>query len=59
MSIFDLQTRRDRVQSTGLIALAPLAIACLAYDAGFRIEVESGYLPIALLERSWAGEFPT
>ncbi|WP_251061119.1 immunity 49 family protein [Streptomyces sp. ISL-100] len=47
------------LQSTGLVALAPLAIACLAYDAGFPIETESEYLPIALLERSWAGEFPT
>ncbi|WP_425281700.1 immunity 49 family protein [Streptomyces brevispora] len=42
-----------------LVALAPLAIACFAHDAGFPIEVESDYLPVALLERSWAGEFPT
>ncbi|WP_369391647.1 immunity 49 family protein [Streptomyces sp. CG1] len=47
------------LQSTGLVALAPLALACLAHDAGFPIEVESEYLPIALLERSWLGEFPT
>ncbi|MFP1625881.1 immunity 49 family protein [Streptomyces sp. 5K101] len=42
-----------------LIALAPLAIACMAYGAGMPIEVESEYLPKALLERLWAGEFPT
>lgn len=43
----------------GCLALGPLAIACLAYDAGFPIEVESDYLPKPLLERSWLGEFPT
>ncbi|MCE3034627.1 Imm49 family immunity protein [Streptomyces sp. CMSTAAHL-2] len=46
-------------QASGLVALAPLAIACFAYDAGIAIEVESDYLPIALLERNWCGEFPT
>lgn len=44
---------------SGLVALAPLAIACFAHDAGIPIDVESDYLPVALLERSWAGEFPT
>ncbi|MFJ6615607.1 immunity 49 family protein [Streptomyces sp. NPDC091289] len=43
----------------GFLALGPLAIACLAYDAGFPIEVESDYLPICLLDRSWVGEFDT
>ncbi|MFJ6743711.1 immunity 49 family protein [Streptomyces sp. NPDC091279] len=43
----------------GLIALGPLAIACMAYDADIPIEVESDYLPKALLQRSWTGEFPT
>jgi hypothetical protein len=43
----------------GHLALAPLAITCLAYDAGFPIEVESGYLPHHLLTRGWLGEFPT
>jgi hypothetical protein len=43
----------------GAIALGPLAIACLAYDAGFPIDVESEYLPKALLERVWVGEFET
>lgn len=52
-------TEDNAIQATGLVALAPLAIACFAYDAGFPIDVESEYLPIALLERSWAGEFPT
>jgi hypothetical protein len=47
------------LQSTGLVALAPLAMTCFAYDAGFPIEVKSEYLPIALVERSWVGEFPT
>ncbi|MFB7596059.1 Imm49 family immunity protein [Streptomyces sp. NPDC056160] len=37
----------------------PLAIACIAHDAGMPIEVESEYLPIALLGRNWCGEFPT
>lgn len=44
---------------TGFVALGPLAIASLAYDAGFPVEVESEYLPRCLLERSWYGEFPT
>lgn len=43
----------------GYLALGPLAITCLAYDAGFPIEVESEYLPAYLLNRSWVGEFET
>ncbi|GAA1187954.1 MULTISPECIES: immunity 49 family protein [Streptomyces violaceusniger group] len=43
----------------GYLALGPLAITCLAYDAGFPIEVESDYLPKHLLQRDWLGEFPT
>ncbi|MFF8992671.1 immunity 49 family protein [Streptomyces sp. NPDC014983] len=43
----------------GVIALGLLAMACLAYDAGFPIDVESEYLPKALLERAWVGEFET
>lgn len=42
---------------SGAVALAPLAIACLAYDAGRPIDVESEYLPANLLDRSWLGEF--
>lgn len=41
----------------GRIALGPLAITCFAYDADFPIEVDSGYLPINLVRRSWLGEF--
>ncbi|GGV97124.1 hypothetical protein GCM10015535_67870 [Streptomyces gelaticus] len=44
---------------TGLVALAPLAIACFAHDAGIPIEVESEYLPATLLGRNWCGELPT
>ncbi|WP_030378797.1 MULTISPECIES: immunity 49 family protein [unclassified Streptomyces] len=43
----------------GLVALAPLAIACMAYDADMPIDVESEYLPKALLKRSWVGEYDT
>ncbi|MEU1215740.1 immunity 49 family protein [Streptomyces sp. NPDC005791] len=43
----------------GLWAIGPLAIACLAYDGDFPIEVVSDYLPVQLLNRSWLGEFPT
>ncbi|WP_411129736.1 immunity 49 family protein [Streptomyces sp. x-19] len=43
----------------GRIALGPLAIACLAYDGGIPVEVESEYLPKHLLQRGWLGEFPT
>ncbi|MEU0087687.1 immunity 49 family protein [Streptomyces sp. NPDC006274] len=43
----------------GLVALAPLAIACMAFDADIPIDVESEYLPLALLKRLWVGEFAT
>ncbi|MFC4328175.1 immunity 49 family protein [Streptomyces andamanensis] len=46
-------------QISGLVALAPLAIACMAYDADMPVEVESDYLPRALLDRSWVGEYDT
>ncbi|MHB9859058.1 immunity 49 family protein [Streptomyces sp. YIM S03343] len=46
-------------RSSGLVALGPLAIACFAHDAGFPIDVQSDYLPKALLEGAWAGEFET
>ncbi|MFF9983006.1 immunity 49 family protein [Streptomyces erythrochromogenes] len=50
----------DRAEDpAGHIALAPLALACLAHDGGMPIEVESGYLPHHLLTRGWVGEFPT
>ncbi|WP_420823792.1 Imm49 family immunity protein [Streptomyces torulosus] len=41
------------------MALGPLALACLAYDGGMAVEVESEYLPAHLLRRDWLGEFPT
>ncbi|MEV8454888.1 immunity 49 family protein [Streptomyces sp. NPDC052095] len=48
----------DRTENiTGAVALAPLAIACLAKANGIPIEVESGYLPTALLDFAWRGEF--
>jgi hypothetical protein len=43
----------------GFVALAPLAIACLARDTGTPIEVESEYMPKHLLEGTWLGEIPT
>ena len=43
----------------GSIALGPLAIACLAYDAEFPLNIQSDYLPKHLLQRTWLGEFPT
>ncbi|WP_327227525.1 immunity 49 family protein [Streptomyces platensis] len=46
-------------QISGLVALAPLAMACIAHDAGIPIEVESEYLPAVLIKRNWCGEFPT
>ncbi|MGW2883435.1 immunity 49 family protein [Streptomyces sp. NPDC001233] len=46
-------------RSSGLVALGPLAVACLARDAGFPIEVESEYLPKHLLAGSWLNEFET
>ncbi|MGY5134629.1 immunity 49 family protein [Streptomyces nigrescens] len=44
------------MDSDGLVALAPLAIACMVYDNGFPIEVDSEYLPKELLQFGWAGE---
>ncbi|WP_425827029.1 immunity 49 family protein [Streptomyces fractus] len=45
--------------SSGAVAAGPLAMACFAHDAGFPTDVESDYLPQALLEGAWAGEFET
>ncbi|MEU8590171.1 immunity 49 family protein [Streptomyces sp. NPDC048664] len=42
---------------SGMVALAPLAVACLAYDGGIPVEVETDYLPKHLLQRGWLGEF--
>ncbi|CAL9298275.1 immunity 49 family protein [Streptomyces sp. SudanB52_2052] len=46
-------------QASGLVALAPLAMACFAHDAGLPVEVESEYLPAVLISRNLCGEFPT
>lgn len=43
----------------GYVALGPLAIACLAHDAGVTIEVESDYMPANLLKGTWVGEYTT
>jgi Immunity protein 49 len=37
----------------GFIAIAPLGIACYAYDAGFPIEVESEYIPKYIIEKQY------
>jgi hypothetical protein len=50
----------DRAKDiSGSLALGPLAVACLAYDAGYDLNVESDYLPEHLLHRDWLGEFAT
>ncbi|MFJ4003054.1 Imm49 family immunity protein [Streptomyces sp. NPDC090023] len=33
------------LSSEGLVALAPLAITCMAHDAGMPVQIESEYLP--------------
>ncbi|MFI9506962.1 immunity 49 family protein [Nocardia sp. NPDC052566] len=43
----------------GSLALAPLALACFAYDTEVPVEVESDYMPGAFLDRSWLLEFQT
>lgn len=53
-------TTEEREKSVeGYLTLGVLAITCLAYDAGFPIDVESDYIPGELLNRAWLGEFPT
>ncbi|WP_202541044.1 immunity 49 family protein [Streptomyces sp. SID3915] len=48
----------DRTQNIeGVVAIVPLAVACLAKANGIPIEIESGYLPSALLDFAWRGEF--
>lgn len=50
----------DRARDAcGLVAVGPLAMACLAHDAGFPVDVESEYLPKHLLQRTRVGEFAT
>ncbi|MGW0960297.1 Imm49 family immunity protein [Streptomyces gelaticus] len=50
-----LEGRTQNIE--GVVAIAPLAVACLAKASGIRVEVESGYLPNALLNFAWRGEF--
>ncbi|MEU9235092.1 immunity 49 family protein [Streptomyces subrutilus] len=52
------QEERD-FDVSGLWAIGPLAMACLAYDGGFPLHVVSEYLPSHLLNRDWLGEFDT
>jgi hypothetical protein len=40
----------------GFIAIAPLGIACYAYDMGFPIEVESEYIPKYILEKQFSAQ---
>lgn len=47
------------LDAEGFVALGPLAVACLARDAGFTLTVESEYLPKHLLDGEWVNEFPT
>jgi hypothetical protein len=62
-----LQAHRDHWTRTeerakspaGFLALGPLAIACLAKEAGFRIRVRSDYLPGTLLGGGRVGEVTT
>ncbi|NUK19777.1 immunity 49 family protein [Streptomyces lunaelactis] len=53
------EDEEQKNSSSGLVPLGPLAIACLAHDAGFPINVESEYLPKHLLQGSWLNEFDT
>ncbi|KOU92512.1 hypothetical protein ADK91_01545 [Streptomyces sp. XY511] len=41
----------------GVVAIAPLAMACLAKANGIPIETRTDYLPEALLDFAWRGEF--
>ncbi|WP_327353035.1 immunity 49 family protein [Streptomyces sp. NBC_01304] len=54
-------TRSEKLEQDpdGFLALAPLALACLALDSGFTVDVESAYLPEYLLAGGWVNEFPT
>lgn len=48
-----------RTDPDGYFSLPLLAIAALATDIGMTVDVESEYLPKALLDGDWIGEFPT
>ncbi|MFE3229569.1 immunity 49 family protein [Nocardia sp. NPDC059228] len=46
------------VDVAGSVALAPLAIACIAYDMEIPVRVESSYMPRHLLTGNWLDGFP-
>ncbi|MGW0398114.1 Imm49 family immunity protein [Streptomyces sp. NPDC003002] len=47
----------DRTQNIqGVVAIAPLAVPCLAKANGVPVEAQSGYLPESLLDFAWRGE---
>lgn len=53
---------RDSERAAGpasYVAVPALALACLARELGFTINVRSQYLPERLLDGEWVGEFPT
>ncbi|MEV6720539.1 immunity 49 family protein [Streptomyces xanthochromogenes] len=52
-------SENDPASVDGLVALAPLALACIAHDADMDIDVESDYLPENLLIPEWVGEMDT
>jgi Immunity protein 49 len=37
----------------GFITIGPLGLACIAYDSGFSIEVESDYIPKYIIEKQY------
>lgn len=44
----------DYLAARGWVALRHVAIACVAHDRGIAVEIESGYLPRALIERQFS-----
>ncbi|MFE3191649.1 immunity 49 family protein [Nocardia sp. NPDC059240] len=49
----------DRLSDVaGSIALAPLAMACIAYDMNIPVNVESSYIPELVLNGNWLDGFP-
>ena len=46
----------DNLAARGWVALRHLALVCVAHDRGIAIEIESPYLPRALIERDFSPE---
>jgi hypothetical protein len=44
----------EYLAARGWVALRHVALACLAHDRGMAVEIESGYLPRALIERQFS-----